>query len=126
MSPFSWEAQPHEHRDDAIERLRERIGALEAERERIKAVNANIRLAARKGSIADLAAYFANLSEKERAELLMLAKVQSYYDPLHKGYPPYVLANLSGNIKRNRDRLAQLQRVAAQRERVRLTLEDAS
>lgn len=37
-------------------------------------------------------------------------------------FPPYALTNLSGNIKRQRDRLPGLRQLAEQRELVRLTL----
>ncbi len=77
--------------EDAVERLEERIARLEAERDTIKSENA----AYRKAHRAELAAMSA--FERDRAMP-------------HRGF---VLTNLSGNIKRNKDRLAGLKRKAA-------------
>lgn len=106
---------------DAVERIEERIAELEAKRERIKTVNAQLRAAAKKGDNATNDV-LATLTDAEYRALKMVATYQGYYDPLHKGHPPYVLANLSGNIKRQRDRLPGLRQLAEQRELVRLTL----
>lgn len=73
---------------DAIEALRARIDRLEAERDTIKAENAAFRKA-------------------HRAELASMTAFERDHAMPHRGY---VLTNLSGNIKRNRDRLAQLAR----------------
>lgn len=81
---------------DAIERLTERIAALEAERARIKAYNASCR----KGT-PDLAL----LDDRQRSDLATLARVASYQLGKGGAFPSYALSNLSGNIKRNRDRL---------------------
>lgn len=86
---------------DAIERLREKLEALEAERERIKAINAAIR---KRG----LAACGVELSEQEKRELLSIAQHQPYYEPEKNGYPAYKLQNLGGNITRTRKRIAEL------------------
>ena len=80
---------------DAAERLRQRIGRLEAERERIKAINVHIR---KTGSVEGL-----DLSEKEKKDLFLAARINGT-----RGYPPYALQNLSGNISRQRKRLNQL------------------
>lgn len=71
---------------NAVERLQERIAELEAERDAIKAENAAFRKA-HKSELAAMTAY-------QRDQVLP--------------HPSYRLTNLSGNIKRNRDRLAQL------------------
>lgn len=85
---------------DAIERLEERIAGLEAERDRIKAYNASCRKGAPDPSL---------LSESERKGLASAWQFQRAYMERRKGQmPQYHLANLNGNIKRNRDRLAQL------------------
>jgi len=85
--------------EDAIERLEERIAGLEAERDRIKRFNASCRKGKPDESILDA---------KQLADLEVTRRVTPY--SLGKGgsMPTYVLSNLSGNIKRNRDRLAQL------------------
>lgn len=86
---------------DAIDRLQDKIAGLEAERTRIKEVN---RLVRKHGLIgaAD------QLTEAERTELIKLAHIQAYYHPETKGFPPYVLTNLGGNISRLKKRLEYL------------------
>lgn len=74
--------------EDAVERLRERIDGLEAEREKVKTANAAYR-------------------KEHKAEL---AKMTAYERGQAVPYPSYVLQNLGGNITRNRKRLAQLER----------------
>ena len=82
---------------DAIEQLEERIAGLEAERERVKAVNAAIR----KGQPIEL-------TPKEQRDLETIAQHQSYYKPWEKGYPPYRLQNLGSNINRQKKQLEAL------------------
>lgn len=77
--------------EDAVDRLRERIAQLEAQRAGMKAANA----AFRKQHSAALKA----MDAYERGEAVP--------------YPSYALANLSGKITRNRQRLADLERTAA-------------
>lgn len=89
--------------EDAVERLRERIAGLEAERARIKAYNAS----ARKGP-ADVSL----LDDRQRAELASVAKYAPYQLRKNGAAPAYWLANLTGNISRQRNRLAQLERRA--------------
>ena len=84
---------------DAIERLEERIAELEAERDRIKAYNASCRKGQRNLDL---------LNEAERQDLLTLARVAAFQLGKKGEFPSYKLSNLSGNIKRNRDRLAEL------------------
>mgnify|MGYP001591397920 CR=1 FL=1 len=86
--------------EDATERLQERISGLEAERERIKSYNASCRKGKPNGDLLD---------EKQRGEILSIAR----YTPYNcKGgaFPAYHLSNLSGNIKRQRDRLVEVER----------------
>jgi hypothetical protein len=85
---------------DACEALTARIDELEQERTRIKAYNASCR----KGT-PDLSV----LTEAEKQSLVTLARVASYQLGKGGAFPAYHLSNLSGNIKRNRDRLASLQ-----------------
>lgn len=91
--------------EDAIERLAERIEALEAERARVKAYNASCRKGTPDRSI---------LTDSERRNLEVVERVQAYALTKGGGFPTYHSANLSGNINRQKKRLAQLQ---AQRER---------
>ena len=76
---------------DAIEQLRDRITRLEVERDEAKAANA----AYRKQHKAELAAMD---SAYERNQAMP--------------YPSYHFQNLSGNLSRQRDRLARLERAA--------------
>lgn len=89
---------------DAIERLEERIAELEAERDRIKAFNDSCRKAAKTGGVGDTSI----LNDAERQDLMTLARVAAFQLRPGGAFPAYKLTNLSGNIKRNRDRLAQL------------------
>jgi uncharacterized protein DUF3560 len=93
---------------DAIDRLRERIATLEAQRERIKAVNK----AVRKHGLEKLfaAAPPFELTQAERSEFINLARLCPFHEVEKRGFPAYVLANLSGNISRQRARLAELER----------------
>lgn len=85
--------------EDAVEALEARIAELEAERERIKRFNAT----ARKG-----APDYSLLTEAEKRNLLDTARTFAVSLSKGGGFPAYKLANLSGNIKRNRDRLVQV------------------
>lgn len=87
--------------DDAIEALQARIADLEAEQARRKAINATIR---KQG----FAAAEALMTEADKASLLSVAQHQSYYDPLHKGFPPYAMTSTSANIRRLRERIATI------------------
>lgn len=87
---------------DALVRLGERVTALEAERERIKRYNATCRKGAPDLSILD---------EAQRRSIESTIATCPTWCP-GGAFPPYHLSNLSGNIKRNRDRLARLTREA--------------
>jgi hypothetical protein len=86
---------------DAVERLTEKIAALEAKRARIKTVNALIR----KVGLVDAGE---QLTAEERAELLTLIRLCPYHHCETRGFPPYHLTNLGGNINRLKARLASL------------------
>lgn len=88
---------------DAIEALEQRIAELEAERARIKAYNASCRKGQRDTSLLD---------DRQQADLINIARVAAYQIRADGSAPAYWSANLSGNIKRNRDRLAVLRRQA--------------
>jgi DNA repair exonuclease SbcCD ATPase subunit len=111
---------------DAVERLEERIAELEAERERIRAYNASCRRAAKTGGKGDLSL----LTEPGRAEVATLVRVAGYQLGPGWAMPPYKLANLSGNIRRNRERLAALKaktgRAVASAEAGGLLIEDVA
>lgn len=83
---------------DAPERLRAKVAALEAKRERIKRYNAS----ARKGSPDE-----SILNDSERAELLTCRRLGRPHIGERGEFPGYVLRNLGGNITRTRKRLAE-------------------
>jgi len=102
---------------DAPERLRERIAALKAERDRMKQVNAEIKRGP--GWEARLAAAGASLTEREKKLLVDVARFQPYY--CKNGvpvFPPYALTNLGGNIRRLKGRLVAVDSLAPQRAKV--------
>lgn len=90
--------------DDAIEKLHERIEALGGERERIKAYNASCRKGARDVSLLDAA---------QQKQLASVASVCPYQLGKNGAAPAYWLSNLSGNIGRQRKRLASIERANA-------------
>lgn len=83
---------------DAIERLQEKLQALEAQRARMKEVNKEVR----KGpGWSDRL----TLTHDEKADLMRSARFAG-----SDGYPPYAIANLGGNIRRVKERIKDLTR----------------
>lgn len=101
---------------DAVEQLEARIAALEAQRDRAKAINKAIRKGP--GWEAHLSP---PLTDDERREIEINLKFAPGFGKL--GYPSFHFSNLSGNIARQRKRLEQLRPVAGQRARVREVLD---
>ncbi len=91
---------------DAVERLRERVAELEAERDRIRRFNDSARKAAKAGGVGDTSV----LTERERADLLTLARIAAYQLRPGGAFPAYKLSNLAGNIGRLRERLEAIER----------------
>lgn len=91
----------------AVERLEERIATLEAERDRVKRFNASCRKKSPDYSI---------LTPEEVTAVQDLLRVAAFQctdkNGTLKGFPAYHLSNLSANIRRQQDRLAQLRRKA--------------
>jgi len=85
---------------DAVDRLRERIACLEAERDRVKAYNVSCRRGARDVGLLD---------QRQRADLETVGRVAPYQLGKGGAMPTYVLSNLGGNIGRQRKRLAELE-----------------
>lgn len=115
---------------DALDKMRERIADLEARRERYKVQNAAIRRIKDKtpeGLATGLAALVESgaFTAREAKDLVFACQCQGA--GIAKGWPTYALSNLSGNIARNRKRLPELERRAADREKVLAALaeEDA-
>ena len=90
---------------DAPEALRARIADLEAERSRITAYNADCRRAVKAGTVGNTAL----LDERQRANLLAVARYSAYQLRPGGAMPPYATSNLSGRITAARDRLARLE-----------------
>jgi len=109
--------------DDACARLRDRIAGLEAQRERIKAVNKAVR-AHGLLRLVQPDPPFALLPAEAR-ELIRTQELCPYHHCDTKGYPSYHLQNLGGNLTRQRQRLAQLEALATQRQRVADVLDAA-
>ncbi len=86
---------------DAVERLRERIAGLEADRERLKTVNAQIKRGP--GWEKRLAKAGQPLSDHEKQKLMDVARFQGY-----NCFPPYALQNIAGNIRRLKQRLISI------------------
>jgi DNA repair exonuclease SbcCD ATPase subunit len=86
---------------DAVEALEAKAQALEARRDRMKAIN----VALRRGKPESLVP---PLSDAERAELTNLARFS--YNAKGGGFPAYALTNLGGRIRQARERLAEVQR----------------
>lgn len=84
---------------DAIEQLKARIAELEAERTRIKAFNASCRKDSPDLSLLD---------DRQKNDYLTTLKVSPGFLGKSGQFPAYVLANLSGNITRNRKRVEEV------------------
>jgi hypothetical protein len=110
---------------DAIDKLREKLAELEAKQDRMKAVNAAIRKHAKAGREAQLAALTALGLSANAAEG---ALTPDCFGGI--GFPSYSLSNNSNNMRRYRQRIAQLERlaerVAAEPEPAELELHGAS
>ncbi len=86
---------------DAIERLRDRIAVREAERDRIKAFNASCRKGSPDESI---------LTERERADIATTRRVVPYQLSTGGGFPRYVLTNIGAAIRKDKERIADIER----------------
>jgi hypothetical protein len=105
---------------DAVEALQAKLAELEAKRDRIKATNTahkkHVRAALKAGAEAGSAAFLQGLQaalaagdvpEDHAQELARLAELTPWHCA-KGGFPSYTLSNLSGNVKRTRDRLAKV------------------
>lgn len=89
---------------DAAEQLQARIDERQASVDRMKAYNASCR----KGK-PDLSL----LNEKEKQDILTIARVCSYQLGKHGEFPGYALSNLGACIRKDKERLAKLSHKAA-------------
>lgn len=98
--------------EDAPERLRARIAELEAARDHKKQVNAMIRAMRRKMPGRDEAAILAALVENgslTREAAMRLANNFARFPYHGLGFPAYELTNLGANIRRQKQRLEQIE-----------------
>lgn len=91
---------------DAVDRLRDRIADLESQRDRITRYNLSARAAAKNGDTGDASI----LDDRQRAELESVRRYAPYQLRPGAALPAYALSNLSGNLARQRARLAELER----------------
>lgn len=97
---------------DATDRLRARIAELEAARDHDKAINKSIRAAQRKQPdatpefILPILVKHGTITEREAAELARSYAIQPYHG---LGFPAYHLTNLGANIRRQKERLKQIE-----------------
>lgn len=86
---------------DAIDQLRARIAEREAERDRWKAYNASCRKGKRDVSLLD---------EAQQKEIATLIRVCPYQIGDKGQAPGYIMANLGGNIRRDKERITEIER----------------
>lgn len=75
----------------AVDLLSEKVAELEAEQKEMKRINA----ALRKGADFDTL----EMSDAHRQELLTIDRVQNYYQPKKRGFPPYMLTSVNTKLK---------------------------
>lgn len=92
----------------AVEKLESKLETLLKEQAEIKRINA----ALRKG--ADFATL--EMSDEHRRKLLSVAKFQAYYNPLKKGFPPYILTSINAKIKTAKQRAEVVEKKQAMRD----------
>ena len=88
---------------DALESLAARIAELEASRDRMKRINAEIRKG--DGWLDRLAASGCPITDHEGKHLVDAARFSG-----SKGYPAYALTNIGGNIRRLKERAEEIKR----------------
>lgn len=93
--------------EDAIERLREQVAEMEAERDRVKAYNASCRRGQRDLSLLD---------ERQRENVASLARVAAWQLGKNGALPAYSLSNLGARIRDKQKRIEQITRERAMAE----------
>ena len=53
------------------------------------------------------------MSDEHRKELMTIEKVQAYYQPLKRGFPPYMLTSINAKIKTAKQRAEQVEKKQA-------------
>jgi hypothetical protein len=93
---------------EAVQKLDSKLESLLAEQAEMKRINA----ALRKG--ADFQTL--EMSAEHRADLLSIDKHQNYYQPLKKGFPPYMLTSINAKIKAAKQRAEQVEKKQAMKD----------
>jgi len=99
--------------EDAPERLRAKIIALQAQRDRYKAINKAIRDAKRLDPACEPHLILAGLTNKEtitHEEAKELARSYGFQSYHGLGHPAYEITNLGANIRRQQARLVEIER----------------
>jgi len=101
---------------EAVDKLREKAGALEAYQAELRSDNAKLRKAKLTPDISDLAEAMraAGVSEHGVKSLCSLARISRYHCEPFVKHPGYELSNNNANLKRVRQRIANLEAKAAQ------------
>lgn len=102
---------------EATDKLAEKIAELKAQQVEMKRINAALRKGADFDSLP--------MSEENRNELLVIDRVQHYYNPRQRGFPPYALTNLSAKIRQAEKRHEQVKKQQAQQDTERTTADGA-
>jgi hypothetical protein len=98
---------------DAVDALKSRIAEREAEAGRIKAYNASCRAAAKRGELhGDLSL----LDDRQKADIANILRVCAYQVGPGGSFPSYATTNLRANIRRDQQRLEDIQRRAKRAE----------
>jgi len=95
---------------DAIERLQEKLAALEHLQEQMKGINKIIRASKKLSddeTIARIKAAYPTLSDESAREIVVPPECLSF---LGRGIPSYQLSNNNANIRRIKERIAEIQR----------------
>ncbi len=83
---------------EAVDLLSEKVNELKAEQTEMKRINAALRKGADFNTL--------EMSEEHRNELLIIERVQAYYQPLKRGFPPYMLTSVNAKIRTAEKRAA--------------------
>lgn len=97
---------------EAIDKLREKVAELQAECDEVKRVNAAVRKSVKEHG-ADYGLPRADIPQTTKLSLAHSHAMQPYHRIAERGYPPYHLTNLRGNLRRYEGRLAQLEKRAS-------------
>lgn len=90
---------------EAVAKLRQKLAEMEERRERIKRVNRAYKKLVGAGASPAAAVGQLDVPDDEKMAIARSMALQPYH---RAPYPPYVLSNLAGNMRRVRERIAEL------------------